>query len=184
MSAEAPQCVRVRDLIVRAVRFRDERDRRPKTYQGPVAGLIGRHRARSRKRGTPAFSMAVYEDGAFRGNRGVREVTAVVLDFDHLDSGVAEDVQRRLEGRAHLAYTSYSHLSKGPDDACFRVVLFCTRSMSLEEYASVWSKPSAKPWGWPSRRLILGGHGNDTAQLPRLRATQRQPSGLPCRQQG
>ncbi len=154
MSADSHPGVRVRDLVVRAVRFRDERDRRPAPYEGPVAGLIGRHRARSRKRGTPAFSMAAYEDGASRGNRGVLEVTAVVLDFDHLDSGIAEDVQRRLEGRAHLAYTSYSHLSKGLDDACFRVVLFCTRSMSPGEYARVWKWIDEQLGGRADRQAV------------------------------
>jgi P4 family phage/plasmid primase-like protien len=131
--------VRVQDLSLHAVRFNNEHSRVPIAFQGSVLGLLGRqHLARVSKKGTPAFSMATYKAGTTRGKRGVAKVTAVVLDFDHLPGDMAEEVHHCLDGYAHVSYTSYSHHADGPDDCCFRVILFCTRALWPREYAAVW----------------------------------------------
>ena len=144
--------VAAREVIVHASTFDNEKDTLPKPYQGPVITLIGRHRSRGRKGGTPAYSMATYAEGATRGNAGVEEVTALVFDFDHLSSGVAEQVNRHLEGWAHIAYSSYSHFASGDDDCCFRAVLFCTRPIQPDEYAAVWSTMNELLGGWADRQ--------------------------------
>ncbi len=131
--------LRVQDLSLDAVRFHNEHSRVPIPFEGTVLALLGRrHLPRLSKKGTPAFSMATYKDGSTRGKRGVSRVTAVVLDFDHLPGDVADEVHQALEGFAHVSYTSYSHHADGPDDCCFRVVLFPTRPLKPREYAAVW----------------------------------------------
>src|SRR5690606_40415516 len=91
---------RVDRTTLRAVRFKDERSRTPTPWEGPAIELLGaRHVTRVEKKGTPAFSPVVYEDGANRGKRGIRFATALVLDFDHLSADVAEQVWRKLRAR-------------------------------------------------------------------------------------
>ena len=123
-----------------AVRFRDERSRVPEAWEGAPLELIGRHLLREHKRGTPAFSPAVYQAGAARGKRGVTSATALTLDFDHLPADAVADVWRRLDERgwAWVAYSSYSHLANGADDACFRVLLLVSRDILPDEYDAVW----------------------------------------------
>ena len=64
--------LRVHDWRLAAVRFRDERARKPVPFEGRVLDLVGRqHRTREHKKGTPAYSPVEYRDGASRGKRGV-----------------------------------------------------------------------------------------------------------------
>lgn len=130
---------KVPTLIIRASRFTDERARVPNAFTGSPLQLIGRqHSVRVTKKGTPAFSPTVYKEGASRGKRGVEWVTAVVLDFDHVAGDAALEVDQALRGLAHITYSSYSHGADGPDDNCFRVMLFCSRPMTPDEYGPVW----------------------------------------------
>ncbi|MBU1743242.1 MAG: hypothetical protein KKC37_17035 [Proteobacteria bacterium] len=111
-------------MCLQASFFQSEGDRNPKPFQGQLAELLGRHRFRDNKKGTPAFSMVTYKPGATRGNAGIHAVTGLVYDFDHLSRSVADSVHRLLAGLAHAAYTSFSHHATGADDYCFRVILF------------------------------------------------------------
>jgi len=144
--------VTVRELVLIGTTFDNEKDREPKPFLGPVSTLLGHHRTRKRKGGTPAFSLATYAEGAKRGNAGVGEITAMVFDFDHLSSAVAEQVHRHLEGWAHVAYSSYSHFAKGDDDCCFRAVLFTTRPIQPDEYPVVWREVNELLGGWADRQ--------------------------------
>jgi putative DNA primase/helicase len=140
-SLPSQEVVRVEQASLRAVRFKDERSRTPVPWEGPALELVGaRHVARVEKKGTPAFSAVEYADGAQRGMRGVRQATALVLDFDHLSGEQGELVLRKLRavGWAHLACSSYSHLAEGPDDQCFRVVVIVSRPILPAEYEPVW----------------------------------------------
>jgi hypothetical protein len=83
--------------------------------------------------------MATYLEGASRGKRGLALVTAIVLDFDHVPADVAIEVDQALRGQAFITYTSFSHGSGGPDDNCFRVILFISRPMTPDEYGPVWA---------------------------------------------
>ena len=131
--------VKLDQLVVRISRFDSEKDRTPRPWEGPFARIIrDGHLVRADKKGTPAFSAAIYGEGAKRGNRKVVEATLLVYDFDHLSAEGAARVGRLLQGRAFLAYTSFSHLSGGPDDGCFRVLLPVTRSIQPDEYPAVW----------------------------------------------
>ena len=131
--------VRLEHLVVRISRFENEKDRTPRPWQGPFIRIIrDGHLIRADKKGTPAFSAAIYGEGAKRGNRKVVEATLLVYDFDHLSAEDTQKVSRLLQGRAFLAYTSFSHLVGGPDDCCFRVLLPVTRPIQPDEYAPVW----------------------------------------------
>ena len=160
-STTAHEIVNPDRLVLRAVRFRDERSRTPIPWKGPALELLGaRHVARAEKKGTPTFSPVEYEEGAHRGNRGVRHTTALVLDFDgaasrHLTTEQAEFVQRKLgaSGWAHLACTTFSHLTNGADDHCFRVLVAVSRPILPDGYEPVWRahgsvRWTVAPWPW------------------------------------
>lgn len=135
------EVVRPGDLLLVGVRFENERSRTPVPAEGSFQEFVGaHHQVRALKEGTATFSFVRYRPGKTRGKRNVLEATAVVLDFDHLDSGAAEEVQRRLKARgwAYVAYSSFSDRADGVDDACFRVILFVTRPIRPKEFERVW----------------------------------------------
>lgn len=132
--------VPVREIVVRASIFPGERATKPIPWSGSLLDLVGRrHQPRARKKGMKTFSAAVYAEEAKRGNAGVEEITALVLDYDHLPSDAAEAVYRSARRWAHVAYTSFSHRLGGEDDCCFRVVLFLTRTVKPVEFDAVWA---------------------------------------------
>ena len=146
MARRSRDVIKVESAALAAVRFVDEKARKPDPYQGPLLDLVGRkHTQRSQKKGTRAFSAVTYHPGAARGKRGVASVTAVVLDFDHLPAAAAEEVHERLarRGWAWLAYSSFSHLIEGPDDRCFRLVVLVSRPMTVDEHDAVWTLTNA-----------------------------------------
>src|SRR5687767_7568765 len=89
----------VKTVVLRAVRFRDERDVQPQPFEGTIPDLIGVHRHRDLKAGTAAFSVATYAAGATRGKEGVATSTAIVLDYDHLSADAEKSVFSLLAGR-------------------------------------------------------------------------------------
>ena len=110
-------------------------------FHGLAVELVGkRHCVRTEKRGTPVFSAVVFEPGAQLGKKGVRDVTALVLDFLHQSAEQAQALLDRVEacGWAWLAYSSFSHLARGPDDHCFRLLLWVSRPILPAEYPRVW----------------------------------------------
>jgi len=149
MSRQRP--IVVAKATLRAVRFADERSRVPTPWEGSVLDLVGAaHQLRSQKKGTPAFSPVVYANGATRGKAGVVEITALVLDFDHLSTEAAGEVQSSLaeRGWAWVAYSSFSHRA---DDACFRLLLFVSRPIAPREYEAVWAAANGALGGFADR---------------------------------
>jgi putative DNA primase/helicase len=154
--------VRVEVCALRAVRFQDEKAKVPMPYEGPVLDLVGRtHAVRTEKKGTAAFSAVTYNPGASRGKRGVASVTAVVLDYDHLSSAAVEELHKKLveRGWAWLGYSSFSHLAKGEDDHCFRLLVLVSRSMTVQEHDSVWYVTDVALGGTADR------HARDASRL-------------------
>ena len=133
------QAVQVDTLTLEASLFPDEHGRQPRPWAGAPRELIGgRHRGRREKEGSARFSVATYPPGQGGGKRHVLGATALVYYFDHLSAHDSQRVLDLLEGRAYLAYTSFSHLADGPDDGCFRVMLFINRPIQPDEYPQVW----------------------------------------------
>jgi len=133
--------VRIEEAALIGVQFRDEQARVPVPFDGLAVELVGkRHCVRTEKRGTPVFSAVVFEPGAQRGKKGVRHVTALVLDFDHQSAEQAQTLLDKVVacGWAWLAYSSFSHLARGPDDHCFRLLLWVSRPILPAEYPRVW----------------------------------------------
>jgi len=142
----------VREIVLRASIFPGERATKPIPWSGSLLDLVGqRHQPRARKKGMKTFSAAVYAEGARRGNAGVEEITALVLDYDHLPSDAAEAVYQSARRWAHVAYTSFSHQLGGEDDCCFRVVLFLTRTFKPSEFDAVWAFADAELGGLADR---------------------------------
>ena len=133
------QPTRIDQVTLNASRFSHEHGRKPYPWTGPPLDLVGpRHLIRSEKAGTPAFSAATYLPGTKRRKKSVQEATALVFDFDHLSEEDTARLFRLLEGRAFVAYTSYSHQAGGTDDCCFRVLLTVSRAILPEEYGRIW----------------------------------------------
>jgi putative DNA primase/helicase len=127
--------------LVDAVQFANERSKVPIAWHGRLDDLIGRtHRIARDKLNSPGFSPVEYVEGAFRSKAGVRHVTALVLDFDHLGASATQAMFRCLDraGWTWIAYTSFSHRAHGADDQCFRVVIAVTRPILPDEYPRVW----------------------------------------------
>ena len=157
LSASKKTTVRVQDWRLAAVRFRDERARKPVPFEGRVLDLVGRqHRIRERKKGTPAYSPVEYRDGASRGKRGIVRLHALTFDYDHLASEAAEEVKTLLmeKGWASIAWSSFSHLANGSDDACFRVMIAPSRPIEPTEYEALWT--------WANEEL--GGYADPAAR--------------------
>ncbi|MBI4871880.1 MAG: hypothetical protein HY814_09980 [Candidatus Riflebacteria bacterium] len=85
---------------IRFVTFHNARDIRPVPESLAWRALVDRltHHQRSERKDGPAWSPAVYRDGATRGNDGVVSLTAAVLDLDKLAPG--EPRQRRAAPRS------------------------------------------------------------------------------------
>ncbi len=169
------QRVIVAKATLRAARFTDERSRIPEAWQGPVLELVGgAHQLRAQKKGTPAFSPVVYGEGATRGKAGIVEITALVLDFDHLSAEAAGEVQASLteRGWAWLAYSSFSHHADGTDDACFRLLLFVSRPIEPGEYDAVWAAANGALGGFADRNARDISRVWYVAACPPERATE------------
>lgn len=151
--ADTQAVVRTADLVVAYVTFTDEHDVRPAAGTGPLALALPRHVARAAKSGA-AVSFVVYAPGVDRGKDGVRALTMLVFDFDHLPSDAARQVIRDLRGRgwAHLVYSSFSHRLGGEDDNCFRVVLPVRRPILPAEHAAVWAAVNQDLGGLADRK--------------------------------
>ena len=70
--------VKLDQLVVRISRFDSEKDRTPRPWEGPFARIIrDGHLIRADKKGTPAFSAAIYGEGAKRGEDLLRRRVAL-----------------------------------------------------------------------------------------------------------
>src|SRR5437879_6487999 len=82
---------------------------------GQLVKRLSRHREFATKESAALWAAAQYRDGSTRGNAGVEEITAVVIDVDHHEP--AFDL---LKGLNYIAHTTYSHSAADPR---WRVVL-------------------------------------------------------------
>ena len=149
--------VTVQHHTLRGVRFGSEQVRHPVAWEGTALDLVGpKHEVREQKKGTAAWSAVTYLEGAERGKRGVQAATALVLDFDHIRRDVADEIRSALRERAwaFVAASSYSHLADGPDDWCFRLLLFVSRPVLPAEFDGLWAEVHA----------ALGGHSDRHAR--------------------
>lgn len=136
-----PPVVNARTVPVTATLFDHERDTIPKPWTGPLGDLLGStHQQRETKAGTPCFSMAIYKEGAKRGNAGVTHQTAIVLDLDHVTDEDLAKAWAWLSNHAGAMYTSFSDRSANATDRCARMVVLLTRPVSPEEAKVVWAE--------------------------------------------
>lgn len=71
-----------------------------------------------------------------RLNANVKAIHAAVFDVDHCSVSDLRALASRLDGAgvAAVIHSSHSHLTKGPDDCCVRVVFPVTRPITAAEY--------------------------------------------------
>lgn len=84
--------------------------RRP-TWQELADGL-SEHEIRTEKDG-PGWSATVYQKNATRGKRGVKVVTALVLDVDH-----EEPLWSLIDGLEYVAHTTWKHHAGDAHEGC------------------------------------------------------------------
>jgi len=102
------------------------------------------------KKKLPCWSPALYKEGMTRSNKGVREISTVVLDYD--DPKAAKDKNgNKIEpkpiwsagrmdahlqslGLAYALYTTWSHTAEKPR---YRVVFFLSRFINIREFPKV-----------------------------------------------
>jgi predicted P-loop ATPase len=72
-----------------------------------------------------------------RDSDNVRAITFAVFDVDHRTRDEVTALAERLAGTEHLAYTTFSHLSGGPDDLCLRLVMPLSREVLPSEWPAV-----------------------------------------------
>lgn len=81
----------------------------------------------------PLYSPAIWDAGCTRGNAGIKELTAVVLDCEKTAPPFAE-VKPRLEGKASIWHTTHRHTS---ENERYRIILPLSRPVSPEKWPSV-----------------------------------------------
>lgn len=82
----------------------------------------------------PAWSPADYPEGATRGNRNVRAITALVYDLDDVVSEEWE-TRLRLAGLAHAVHST--HTSR--EGACYlRLIIPLSRPLTVAEHPIAW----------------------------------------------
>jgi len=101
-----------------------------------------------------AWSPVVLTPGATRSNAAVVQVTAAVLDLDHLTLSQVERVAADLEGLAHVLHTTHSHrpeptAARPEGDWCLRVVLPLSRPVPARDWPRLYRALVAAT-GWPA----------------------------------
>ena len=101
------------------------------------------HVERADKYAGDLYSPVTYAEGAKRGNAGVQQVNALVIDLD----GEALDVALpNIAGFEFVAYTTFSHRA---DDPHWHLVLPLAQPVPAAQWAGVWHDAHA--------RIGLGG---------------------------
>ena len=87
------------------------------------------------KKKLDCWSPALYKEGDTRSNKNVREITAVVYDYDDPEWSPARMGDHLSDlGIANAVYTTWSHTDEAPR---YRVVLFLSRALSRGEVKPV-----------------------------------------------
>ena len=126
-----------RRVEIHYVRFDGVKDNIPKPHFGSLDDLIGEHIPLMKKLVGDAFSPAVYEEGATRGNQGVSEITALVFDLDDLDGGQWKKVLENAKSYAYVFWTTFKHLQDDYGER-YRLLLPVTRPITPREFRTVW----------------------------------------------
>lgn len=84
----------------------------------------------------PAWSPCVYST-LQRGNKNVEEVTAVVLDLDHLSHKESKWVKETMAqvGLNAVLHTTFSHVP--PQDNCYRLIIQLTQPVKRDDWATL-----------------------------------------------
>lgn len=93
---------------------------------------LTRHSVREDKDG-PLYSPAIWKPGSTRGNEGIVELTACVLDCEKTAPPFAQ-VQPRLEGKSAIWHTTHRHTS---ENERYRIILPLSQPVSPEVWPSV-----------------------------------------------
>lgn len=88
-------------------------------------------------RNGPAWSPHVLRPGSTRSNAAVESLSYLVYDLDHVSTGEALEVARRLESLDCVLHSSHSHRPER-DDCALRVVVNLTRPVLAAEFPTVW----------------------------------------------
>jgi P4 family phage/plasmid primase-like protien len=118
--------------IVTIAEFSSRTDKWPRASRmpwGTLVELLTKHAVRREKDG-PGWSPTVYQEGATRSKKGVQLVTALALDFDHV-----EPPRGLLDGYTWVGHTTFSHT---PQDPRWRVVIQLARPVKAEDWPGVW----------------------------------------------
>lgn len=83
---------------------------------------------------TLAFSPGAPKAGTRRLDKNVESVSLLVYDFDHLPRAELEGIIDRLAGLECVLYSTHSHLNKGADDCCVRIVFPLARALAPHEF--------------------------------------------------
>ena len=130
--------IRLSQLRLAVSRFATLDQATPELWEGPATALFAStHAVVADERSAPACSPVIYTPGAPRHRDHALAVTLLVLDFDHVPAERAEAVRRQIRRFASLIHTTWSHGAQGDDDCCFRVLLFLSRPLRLDEAATL-----------------------------------------------
>lgn len=128
-----------------------------------------------------ALSPGIPREGEERCEQAIKEVTFLMLDFDHLTQKEADGVEERLAGYELAAHSTHSHRHGLPadphtgaparpseEDICFRVALPYPRPLTPDEHKKVrqafivkhkleWKRPDSSKAGADPARSDLSG---------------------------
>lgn len=120
------------EYIVRFATVRSAKDKIPKPDELPEPDFIARFKHEIGVKDGPGFLPCTFH-GTGRKDSDVESITMLVLDVDHDVKDVDEYIT--LWPWRGFAYTTARHTGRAPR---FRVVLFLSRSLTVEEHAEVW----------------------------------------------
>lgn len=125
-----------------------------------------------------AISPGAPRAGTSRLDENVDFVSLLIYDFDHLSWAELHGISDRLEGLEAVLYSTHSHLSRGPDDVCVRIVLPLARALkphefrwvhrrAIERYQLEWFRSGVpvKTGADPSRKDLSGLYFLPTAPV-------------------
>jgi len=92
---------------------------------------------RCKKKFSMAFSPGIPREGLTRLDKNIGFVSLLVFDIDHVTRAELEGVCERIAGLESLICSTHSHLHKGPDDNCVRIIFPLERPLRPTEFRHV-----------------------------------------------
>ena len=121
-----------------------------------VANSFLLFRRRRTKATIPCWSPTTYEPGTTRGNRNVKTVTALVLDYD--DGTTMEMASDAWWMWFHIGHTTWSHT---PNHHRFRIILPLREPVPAEQWPLAWA---AGLEAWKENTVGVGGSPDTTCK--------------------